>query len=307
LWINGGVDKFKAMETFVRIADEGSLTAAARATGSSLPAVVRSLAAYEAELGVRLFNRTTRRISLTEEGRQHLDNCRQVLAVLEESEAALTAGAGEPAGHLTITAPVLFGQMWICPAVTRFVQQYEKMRCTVVLLDRVVNLLEEGIDVGIRIGALEDSSLVALPLGSIRRVVVANPAYLRKQGVPRHPRELQAANCIRMIAGTPTWGDFQENGRAFRLKVSGNLEFNHVLPAVQACADGAGFGMFFSYQVAPFIAEKRLKIVLEKFERPPRPISVVYPHARLLPARTRLFIDWIRNEITAFRPSKGFP
>ena len=307
MWINGGVDKFKAMETFVRIADEGSLTAAARATGSSLPAVVRSLAAYETELGVRLFNRTTRRISLTEEGRQHLDNCRQVLAALEESEAALTAGAGEPAGHLTITTPVLFGQMWIAPAVTRFVQQYEKMRCTVVLLDRVVNLLEEGIDVGIRIGALEDSSLVALPLGSIRRVVVANPAYLRKHGVPQHPRELRAANCIRMIAGTPTWGDFQENGRAFRLKVSGNLEFNHVLPAVQACADGAGFGMFFSYQVAPFIAEKRLKIVLEKFERPPRPISVVYPHARLLPARTRLFIDWIRNEITAFRPSKGFP
>ena len=302
----GVVDKFKAMETFIRIADEGSLTAAARATGSSLPAVVRSLAAYEAELGVRLFNRTTRRISLTEEGRQHLDNCRQVLAVLEESEAALTAGAGEPAGHLTITAPVLFGQMWIAPAVTRFVQQYEKMRCTVVLLDRVVNLLEEGIDVGIRIGVLEDSSLVALPLGSIRRVVVANPAYLRKHGVPRHPRELQEANCIRMIAGKPTWGDFQENGRAFRLKVSGNLEFNHVLPAVQACADGAGFGMFFSYQVAPFIAEKRLKIVLEKFERPPRPISVVYPHARLLPARTRLFIDWIRNDITAFRPSKGF-
>lgn len=185
-------------------------------------------------------------------------------------------------------------------------ETFEKMRCTVVLLDRVVNLLEEGIDVGIRIGMLEDSSLVALPLGSIRRVVVANPAYLRRHGVPRHPRELQAANCIRMIAGTPTWGDFQENGRPFRLKVSGNLEFNHVLPAVQACADGAGFGMFFSYQVAPFIAEKRLKIVLEKFERPPRPISVVYPHARLLPARTRLFIDWIRNDITAFRPSKGF-
>lgn len=302
MWINGGVDKFKAMQTFVRIADEGSLTAAARATGSSLPAVVRSLAAYEAGLRVRLFNRTTRRISLTEEGRQHLDNCRHVLAALEESEAALSAGAGEPAGHLTITAPVLFGQMWVAPAVTRFVQQYDKMRCTVVLLDRVVNLLEEGIDVGIRIGALEDSSLVALPLGRIRRVVVANPAYLRRHVVPRHPRELQKANCIQMIAGKPTWGDFQEGGRAFRLKVSGNLEFNHVLPAVQACADGAGFGMFFSYQVAPFIAEKRLKIVLEGFERPPRPISVVYPHARLLPARTRLFIEWIRNEITAFRP-----
>jgi DNA-binding transcriptional LysR family regulator len=295
------MDKFKAMQTFVRIADEGSLTAAARAMGASLPAVVRSLAAYEVELGVRLFNRTTRRISLTEEGRQHLENCRQVLAVLEESEAALSAGASEPAGHLTITAPVLFGQMWVSPAVTRFVRQHEKMRCSVVLLDRVVNLLEEGIDVGIRIGALDDSSLVALPLGQIRRVVVAHPAYLRRHGVPRHPRELQKSNCVTMMAGKPTWGDFQEHGRAFRVAVSGNLEFNHVLPAVQACAEGAGFGMFFSYQVAPFIVRKQFKIVLERFERPARPISVVYPHARLLPARTRTFIDWIRNDITAFR------
>jgi len=295
------MDRFKAMQTFVRIADEGSLTAAARALGSSLPAVVRSLAGYEASLGVRLFNRTTRRISLTEEGKQHLENCRHVLAALEESEAALSAGASEPAGHLTITAPVLFGQMHVAPAVTRFLKQHPKVRCSVVLLDRVVNLLEEGMDLGIRIGALEDSSLIAQPLGQIRRVVVAHPAYLRKHGVPRHPRDLLKANCIRMMAGRPTWGDFQENGRAFRLPVTGNLEFNHVLPAVQACAEGAGFGMFFSYQVAPFIEEKRLKIVLEKFERPPRPISVVYPHARLLPARTRAFIDWIRNDISAFR------
>jgi DNA-binding transcriptional LysR family regulator len=298
---NLDMDKFKAMQTFVRIADEGSLTAAARALGSSLPAVVRSLAAYETSLGVRLFNRTTRRISLTEDGKQHLENCRQVLAALEESEAALSAGASEPAGHLTITAPVLFGQMHVAPAVTRFLKQHPKMRCTVVLLDRVVNLLEEGMDLGIRIGALEDSSLVAQPLGQIRRVVVANPAYLRKHGVPTHPRELLEANCIRMMAGRPTWGDFQENGRAFRLPVRGNLEFNHVLPAVQACAEGAGFGMFYSYQVAPFVEQKRLRIVLDKFERPPRPISVVYPHARLLPTRTRVFIEWIRNDITAFR------
>jgi DNA-binding transcriptional LysR family regulator len=295
------MDKFRAMQTFVRIADEGSLTAAARELGSSLPAVVRSLAAYEAQLGVRLFNRTTRRISLTEEGKQHLGNSRQVLAALEESEAVLTAGATEPAGHLTITAPVLFGQMHVAPSVTRFVRLHDKMQCSLVLLDRVVNLLEEGIDAGIRIGALDDSSLVAQPLGQIRRVVVANPAYLRKHGVPRHPRDLLKANCIRMMAGRPGWGDFQENGRSLRVAVSGNLEFNHVLPAVQACADGAGFGMFFSYQVAPFIADRRLKIVLQDFERPPRPISIVYPHARLLPARTRFFIDWIRADITSFR------
>lgn len=295
------MDKFKAMQTFARIADQGSLTAAARLQGSSLPAVVRALAAYEAALGVRLFHRTTRRLSLTEEGRRHLDNCRQVLMAVDEAEGALSACAGEPVGHLTVTAPVLFGQTYVAPAVTRFVRQYDQMRCSVLLLDRMVNLLEEGIDVGIRIGLLEDSSLVAQPIGQIRRVVVASPALLRRHGKPRHPRELLKANCLRMIGGRAGWGDFQENGRSFRLPVSGNLEFNLVLPAVQACADGAGFGMFFSYQIAPFVADKRLKIVLENFERPPTPISLVYPHARLLPTRTRVFVDWIKEEITAFR------
>lgn len=294
------MDKFKAMQTFVRIADEGSLTRAAGELGLSLPAVVRSLAAYEAELGVRLFHRTTRRITLTEDGKQHLANCRQVLAAVEESEAQLSAGAREPAGHLTVTAPVLFGQMHVAPSVTRFLQAHPKVRCTLLLLDRVANLIDEGIDLGIRIGHLEDSSLVAVTLGHVRRVVVAHPDYLRKHGTPRHPRELQRFNCIRNVSGVLGW-QFQEKGRAFSVEVSGNLEFNHVLPAVQACADGAGFGMFFSYQVAPLVAQKRLKIVLDKFERPPRPIQVVYPHARLLPARTRAFIDWIRADLTAFR------
>lgn len=295
------MDKFKAMQTFVRIAEEGSLTAAARALGASLPAVVRSLAAYESALGVRLFHRTTRRISLTEEGRQHLERCRHVLAALQEAEEALGAQAGEPAGQLSITAPVLFGQMYVAPAVTRFVQRHPGMRCSALLLDRVVNLLEEGLDLGVRIGRLDDSSLVAQPLGEVRRVVVATPAYLRRHGTPRHPRELLQANCIRTTMGPPTWGDFQENGKAFRLSVTGNLEFNHVWPALQACAEGAGFGMFFSYQAAPLVADKRLKIVLEEFEPPPRPISIVYPHARLLPARTRAFIDFLRAEITQFR------
>ena len=295
------MDRFKAMQTFVKIADEGSLTRAARGLGLSLPAVVRSLAGYEALLGVRLFHRTTRRITLTEDGKQHLANCRQVLAALEESEAALSAGASEAAGHLTITAPVPFGQMHVAPSVTRFVQAHPKIRCSMVLLDRMANLVDEGIDVAIRIGHLDDSSLVALPLGQIRRVVGAHPAYLRKHGTPHHPRDLARANCVRVSGGPVGWGDFQEKGRAFRVPVSGNLEFNHVLPAVQACADGAGFGMFFSYQVMPWVAQKRLKIVLEAFERPPRPIQVVYPHARLLPARTRAFIDWIRQDLTAFR------
>jgi len=297
------MDKFRAMQTFVAIAEAGSLTGAARGLGSSLPAVVRALAAYERELGVRLFHRTTRRISLTDEGRQHLERSRNVLAALAEAESALSAEASAPAGHLHITAPVLFGQMYVAPVVTRFVQRHPGLRCTTLLLDRVVNLLEEGLDLGIRIGRLEDSSLVAQPLGQVRRVVVATPALLRRHGVPRHPRELQDANCVRVLSGRTGWGDFQENGRVFQVPVGGNLEFNHVWPAVQACAEGAGFGMFFSYQVEPLVAQKKLRIVLEDFELPPRPISIVYPHARLLPARTRAFIDFARAELTRFRPA----
>src|SRR5215470_19349332 len=173
------MDRLRAMQTFVRIVDEGSLTAAARALDSSLPAVVRSLAALEKHLGVRLLNRTTRRVSLTEEGRGYLDSCRLVLAAVESAEAALTDEAGEPSGRLTITAPVLFGQMYVAPAVTRFVRQYDKVRVSVMLADRVVDLLEEGIDVGIRIGQLDDSSLVAQPVNMVRRMVVASPGYLR--------------------------------------------------------------------------------------------------------------------------------
>ena len=217
------MDKLKAMHTFMRIADAGSLTAAARALDYSLPAVVRSLAALEAHLGVRLFNRTTRRISLTEEGKHYLENCRQLLTAVEDAETALTAEAAEPAGNLVITAPVLFGQMYVAPAVTRFVQRYDKMRCNVLLLDRVVNLLEEGIDVGIRIGQLEDSSLIAQPLCSMRRMVVASPDYLRRHRVPKHPRDLLQANCVRFSAATGPWWTFYEGSKQFNVAVTGNL------------------------------------------------------------------------------------
>lgn len=289
------MDRLKTMQTFVAIADRGSLTGAARALGASLPAVVRSLAALEKHLGVRLIQRTTRRMALTDEGRVYLENCRQVLAAVAEGEAALSADAQEPSGSLVVTAPVLFGQMHVAPAITRFVRRYPQVRVQVLLFDRVVNLLEEGIDVGVRIGKLDDSSLVAHPFGSVRRMVVASTTYLRGAGVPRHPRELAGANCIRFAGGTMPW-TFRERGKRFTVAVSGNLEFNHFGPGLDACVDGLGFGVFASYQVAPLIRAGKLRAVLEEFELPPRPISIVYSHARLLPARTRAFIDWMKAE-----------
>lgn len=291
------MDKLRAMQTFVCIADQGSLTSAARTLGSSLPAVVRTLAALETHLGVRLFNRTTRRISLTAEGRNYLANCRQLLIGIEEAEAALGRENKEPAGPLTITAPVLFGQMYVAPLVTRFVKRHAKVTCRLLLIDRVVDLIEEGIDVGIRLGELADSSLVAQTLGDIRRVVVASPGYLRRHGIPKHPRELETANCVRFFGSSAPGWTFREGTRQYTLSVSGNLQINHAAPAVDACAAGLGFGMFIWYQVAPYLADGRLVTVLEAFETPPRPISIVYPHARLLPVRTRVFVDWMKQHL----------
>jgi DNA-binding transcriptional LysR family regulator len=291
------MDKLKAMQTAVAIADAGSLTAAATTLDVSLPSVVRTLAMLEQHLGVRLFNRTTRRVSLTDEGRVYIEDSRRLLAAIEDSEAALTQDTVKPSGHLTVTASVLFGQMYVAPAVTRFVQEYDGMRVSLQLHDRVVNLLEENIDVGIRIGELEDQSLVAQPLGRVRRMVVATPAYLKKHGVPAHPRELLKLNCIRFTGNAAPWWTFREKGKTFTVPVEGNLEFNQVWPMAQACLADMGCGMFISYQVADFVRDGRLRVVLEEFEPPPRPINLVYPHARLLPARTRVFIDWMKREM----------
>jgi len=295
------MDRFKAMQTFVEIAEQGSLTRAAESLGSSLPAVVRSLAALEAHLGVRLFHRTTRRLSLTEEGRHYLASAREVLLAADAADLALKAEAHEPAGQLTITAPVLFGHMYVGPAITRFMKRYDKVRCSVLLYDRTVNLLEENIDIGIRISPLQDSSLVAQTLGTIRRVVAASPDFLAQHGTPRHPRDLAGAACVRGRIDAPPQWQFHEGGKTVSVTPSNRLEFNHLAPAVEACAAGMGFGTFFSYQVLPYVAQGRLKLVLEDYEPPPRPVSVIYPSARLLPARTRAFIDWMKTEFSGMR------
>ena len=291
------MDKLRAIKTFVQIADDGSLTAAAAALGMSLPAVVRSLAALEAELGARLFQRTTRRLALTQEGLQYLARSRDILAAIAEADASLADETQAPRGQLAITAPVLLGQRVVADFVTRFVAANPRIRCSVQLLDRYVDLVDEGVDLGIRIGALEDSSLVALRLGEVRQVVVASPPFLRRNGTPRHPGELRARPCVRLAGPIrPGWA-FQDAGRKLHVAVDGPLDFNHAGAALHACEQGAGFGQFFSYQVQDALRERRLRIVLADFEPPRQPVSIVYPNARLLPARTRAFIDAAKREL----------
>lgn len=299
------MDKLRAMQMAVAIADGGSLTAAADSLDLSLPVVVRGLAALEAGLGARLFHRSTRRLALTEEGRRYVAQCRQILADIHEAEAAVAGDAVDPAGQLVVTAPVLFGQKHVAPVVTRFVQRYPRMRVDLRLYDRVVNLLEENIDVAIRIGPLQDQSLVAHALGQLRRITVAAPAYLAAHGTPAHPRELAGHECIAFTSNAAALWHFAEQGREFSLQVDGRLRFNHVAPAVDACRAGLGCGSFISYQVAEDLHAGRLTAILEDYELPPRPVHLVYPSARLLPARTRVFIDWVKRELGGLPGTTG--
>ena len=164
-------------------------------------------------------------------------------------------------------------------------------------IDRVVNLLEEGMDIGVRIGLLDDSSLIARPVGQVQRMVVASPAYLHRVGIPDHPRQLQHAQCLGFLSTGPLWWRFAEAGRSFSVPVSGALEFNHIAPAIDACIAGMGFATFLSYQVADALAAGQLTPVLRAFELPPRPVNLVYPHARLLPARVRRALDWLEADL----------
>lgn len=291
------MDKLKLMEAFVAIADEGSLTAAARRQGGSLPAMVRALAKLETHLGVRLLNRSTRRIALTEEGRLYLARCRRVLADIDDAEAAL-AERGPPAGTLTLTAPVMFGRLHLAPLVGEFLAAQPAMKVNLLLLDRVVDLLEEGIDLALRIGRLQDSSMVALPLGEIRWLACASPAFIARHGMPAAPEALGAMPCIRML-GNPALAPWRfGSGAAERVvEVGGALATNQLDVAVDACRRGLGVGRFLSYQVADALRSGELVEVLHGFAPPPSPVNLVYPHSRLLSARVRAFIEACRPQL----------
>jgi DNA-binding transcriptional LysR family regulator len=292
------MNKLHAMGTFACIVDRGSLTAAAEALNTSLPTVVRTLASLEKALGVRLLNRTTRRISLTEEGRYYLERCRRVLADIDEAELGLSAQQKEPSGTLSVTASVMFGRMHLAPLVTAFLSQFPSTRVEMLLLDRVVGLVEEGIDVGIRIGTLSDSSLVAIPVGHVRRVVCASPALLKRVGTPATPRDLAKLDCVAFtgLVPGPIWL-FYEQGRPLNVQAKTVLRCNQAYASMDACAAGLGFGVFLSYMVRPLVQEKKLKVVLAEFEPPPLPVSIVYPHARLVSTRIRVFLDWLRKKL----------
>ena len=285
------MDRFLAMSTFVRIVEKGSLTAAAATLDTSLPSVVRTLAALERDLGVRLLNRTTRRIHLTDDGAQYLERCRAILSAMQDAEAALSARRTEPHGRLAVTAPVLFGRRYIAPIVGDFLRRYPHVSADLLFVDRVVNLIEEGIDVAVRIGRLADSTLISVPVGTVRRLVCASPKYLQRHGTPRAPAEVSAHACVRHTGALRGDWPFRVGRRAMTVPITAAISCNDVESGLEACLSGAGLGMFLSYQTAPYRNAGKLRYVLEQFETDPIPVQVVYPQAKLVTSKVRAFLD----------------
>jgi DNA-binding transcriptional LysR family regulator len=287
------MDKLRAIHIFTHIVQAGSLTAAAQRLDLSLSAVVRALAALERSLGVRLLNRTTRRIAVTEEGQEYLERCKEILTHLSAVEAATQARQNHPSGLLRITAPVTFGRRHVAPVVAGYLKQFVDMRIELLLLDRVVDLLEENLDAAVRIGTLPDSSWVAVPLGHTVRVWCASPDYLRQHGTPSTPAALGTHRCI-VNSGFSSGGswEFGSGKRVLRPAIHAVFSVNHVEAAVDACCAGLGVGSFLEYQVRDALDDGRLQRVLATQQRSPLPVNLLVPQGRLMSRRLRSFIDW---------------
>lgn len=300
------MDRLKAMATLVRIVDSGSLSAAANASGQSTASVVRTLAALEKHLGTRLINRTTRRLALTDEGTEFLAWSRRILAEFDEVEHGFDARRKSPGGLLRITAPVEFGRRYVAPLVNEFLALHPSIQVELILLDRLVDLLEEGIELAIRIGQLPDSSLVTMPLGHTRLVHCASPAYLQDKGTPRQPSDLQDHACVAFAPQGKHW-QFLEQDTVVSRTVPARMTTNQIQVASLACQQGVGIGRLLHYQIASELTDGRLVRVLPAFELPDIPIQMVYPHARLLSSRVRQFIDWASPRLAALIPDPARP
>ncbi|XAH23427.1 LysR family transcriptional regulator [Xylophilus sp. GW821-FHT01B05] len=296
------MDKLKALETFVSVASRGTLTAAAQAEGVAPAIIGRRIDALEAQLGVKLLVRTTRRITLTHEGSAFLEDCQRVLAELANAEAAVSAGGLKARGHLRITAPAGFGRRHVAPLVPLFRDTHPEVTISLNLSDRVVDLAGEGFDCAVRVGDLPDSALVSARIADNRRLCVATPDYLARRGTPRHPSELAQHDCLTLSSDAS-----QTRGWAFSLPTEGGAgEVVHFRPGGPLdCSDGqvlhdwclGGWGIAWrsTWEVEAEIAAGRLLAVLEDFAAPPNGIYVVFPQRKHLPLRVRLWIDWLRQ------------
>lgn len=291
------MNRFGALAVFTAVAELGSFSAAARRLGRSTTAISRAITALEAELGVRLLNRTTRRVSLTDVGAGYLEVSRRILSELEEAESALQEGVQTPRGPLTVTAPVVFGQRHVMPLIRDFVDRHPAVQARVLLVDRVVDLLEEGIDVAARIGHLPDSSLIAVQVGRVRRVLCASPAYLARAGTPREPGDLDGHRMIAALSGALASPLIPRRGRSARGAAAPALRVNSVEAGIDAALAGFGITAALSYQVDQELRSGSLVRLLREHEPAPLPLHLIRPAGTHLPSKVRLFLSFAAERL----------
>jgi DNA-binding transcriptional LysR family regulator len=286
------MDRLEAMQAFVAVADLQGFAPAARKLGLSPSGVTRLIAALENHLGARLLQRTTRSVTLTDIGARYLERARWILADVEEAEGSAQRERTRPSGRLVVSAPIGFGRLHVSPVMSAYLTRYPEVSGELRLSDRLINLVEDGVDLAIRIGHLADSSLVARHVGEMRRIVVASDDYLKRYGEPNTPAAVASHETIQFGATTvePEWR-FVEDGREVRVACAPRFATNSADAAIQYAEQGGGLTRVLAYQAAEAIKAGRLRIVLAKFEQPPLPIHIVYPTSRLLSAKVRTFID----------------
>jgi DNA-binding transcriptional LysR family regulator len=288
------MDRIDAMQAFVAVADLKGFAPAARKLGLAPSGVTRLIAALEERLGARLLQRTTRSVTLTDVGARYLERVRRILADVEEAEGSAQDQRARPSGRLVVSAPIGFGRLHVSPVMSAYLKHNPEVSGELRLSDRVINLVEDGVDLAVRIGHLPDSSLVARHVGEMRRIVVASKAYLSQRGEPRTPEAIASHDTIQFgaTAASPDWR-FVEDGREIRVACTPRFATNSADAAIRYAEQGGGLTRVMAYQAAEAIKAGRLQIVLAKFEQPALPIHIVYPTSRLLSAKVRTFIDLV--------------
>jgi DNA-binding transcriptional LysR family regulator len=286
------MDKLEAMRVFIEVAECKSFVAASRKLGLSAPAVTRSIAQFENAMGVRLFTRTTRHVRLTDSGARFYEDARRILEDVEQAVAAAAGSYADPKGVLSVTAPVLFGQIHVTPILTEYLQKHQSVTVKAAFYDRVSNLLDEGLDVAIRIGHLKDSSIYATAVGSVQRLVCASPDYLKKYGMPRHPSDLKDHEIIQAstVESSTTW-QFESSSGKESVKVTPRLYCSHNGAAITAAQQGFGITRVMSYQIGEELNNGSLTSILRDYETKALPVSIIHLEGRQANAKIRSFVD----------------
>lgn len=292
------MDRFHEMQVFLAVAEEEGFAAAARRLNTSPPSVTRAIAAMEQRIGTQLLARTTRSLHLTEAGQRYLADCRRILAELDEAEEAAAGSYSIPCGHLTVTAPVLFGELYVAPLLGDYLDRFPQVNINALLVDRVVNMVDEGVDVAVRIGHLHEPGQQAIKVGEVRRVVCASPGYLDQHGRPLHPEQLRAAQIIGLSSShlVSEWA-FVDAGQPLTVPIEPRLVVSANNAAINLARLGWGMTRVLSYQVAAAVAADELEIVLEAFEPAPLPIQVVFQSSGRVPAKVSTFVDFLSQRL----------